>query len=165
LGDLSILLCANAGARRGRVQIRAVPPFAGPATLEVVGHPTMVGEHEALFVQEILESRALPAGQPGIRWWSEPVEPAFDSQVEHLAWWVMYFAGKLPRSIEPPLASWDAFAELAERTPGLLRIRHIEDPDALRVAFLHALARKRAFVPKFTAHGRARPHTPARAES
>ena len=30
-------------ARRGRVQIRAVPPFAGPATLEVVGHPTMVG--------------------------------------------------------------------------------------------------------------------------
>ena len=152
-------------ARRGRVQIRAVPPFTGPTTLEVVGHPTMVGEHEALFVQEILESRALPAGQAGIQWWSEPVEPAFDSQVEHLAWWVMYFAGKLPRSIEPPLASWDAFAELAERTPGLLRIRHIEDPDALRVAFLHALARKRAFVSKFTAHGRARPHTPARAES
>jgi hypothetical protein len=152
-------------ARRGRLQIRAVPPFAGPITLEVVGHPTMVGEHEALFVQQILESRALPAGQPGIRWWSEPVEPAFGSHVEHLAWWVMYFAGKLPRAIEPPLASWETFVELAERAPGLVRIRHIEDPDALRVAFLHALARKRAFVPKLTARGRTRPHTPARAES
>jgi hypothetical protein len=28
-------------ARRGRIQIRAVPPFTGPTTLEVVGHPTM----------------------------------------------------------------------------------------------------------------------------
>ena len=63
----------------------------------------------------------------------------------------VYFAGKLPRSIDPPQASWEAFVELAGREPGLLRIRHIEDPDALRVAFLHALARKRAFVPKLTA--------------
>ena len=152
-------------ARRGRVQIRAVPPFIGPTTLEVVGHPTMVGALEALFVQQILESRALPAGQSGIRWWSEPVEPTFGSHVEHLAWWVMYFAGKLPRSIDPPQASWEAFVELAEREPGLLRIRHIENPDALRIALSQAFARKRAFVPELTARGRARPRTPVRAES
>ena len=153
-------------ARRGRVQIRAVPPFAGPTTLEVVGHPTMVGEHEALFVQEILESRALPAGQPGIRWWSEPVEPAFDSQVEHLAWWVMYFTGRLPRALTPPPASWEAFVELAERGPDALKIRRIQDPSALRVALLQALARQRAFVPDdLTARERARPYTPAPGES
>jgi hypothetical protein len=152
-------------ARRGRVQIRAVPPFAGPTTLEVVGLPTLVGEHEALLVQQILESRALPAGQPGIRWWSEPVDPAFGSHVEHLAWRVMYFTGTLPTTLMPPLASWEAFVELAERAPALLRIRHIDDPGALPVAFLHALARKRAFVPELTARGRARPHTPARGGS
>ncbi len=152
-------------ARRGRVQIRAVPPFAGPTTLEVVGHPTMVGDHEALFVQQILESRALSEGQPGIRWWSEPVEPVFRSQLEHLAWWVMYFAGRLPRELTPPLASWEAFAELAERAPDVLGIRRIQDPSALRVALLQALARQRAFVPELTARGRARPYTPAPGES
>ena len=60
----------------GRHPNAGLPPFAGPTTLEVVGHPTMVGEREALFVQQILESRALPAGQPGIRGgpsrWSPP---------------------------------------------------------------------------------------------
>jgi hypothetical protein len=152
-------------ARRGRVQIRAVPPFAGPTILEVVGLPTLVGEHEALFVQQILESRPLPAGQPGIRWWSKPVGPAFGSHVEHLAWRVMYFTGTLPTTLMPPLATWEAFVELAERAPALLRIRHIEDPDTLRVGFLPAVARQRAFVPKLTARGRARPHTPARGGS
>jgi hypothetical protein len=125
----------------------------------------MVGDHEALFVQQILESRALSEGQPGIRWWSEPVEPVFHSQLEHLAWWVMYFAGRLPRELTPPLASWEAFAELAERAPDVLGIRRIEDPSALRVALLQALARQRAFVLELTARGRAKPYTPAPGES
>jgi hypothetical protein len=130
----------------GRVQIRAVPPFVGPTALEVVGLPTVADARDALFVQQILASRALPARPPGIQWWSEPVTPVFDSQAEQMAWWMMYFAGDLRTMIIPPQASWEAFVELVERSPEAVSVRH--DADALRVAFLQALARKRAFVPE-----------------
>ena len=89
-----------------------------------------------------------------------------EETIERLLGWVMYFAGRLPRELTPPLASWEAFAELAERAPDVLGIRRIQDPSALRVALLQALACQRAFVPdELTARERARPYTPARGES
>ncbi len=129
-------------ARCRRIEIRAVPPFAGPAALEVVGIPTLVGDREALFVQQILDSRPRPERQRGTRWWPQPVPPVFRSAVEHAAWWGTYVDGNLRDAIAPTPPSWEAFVELVERVPGLLRVRHEGGPVALRGAYFRALASK-----------------------
>ena len=61
-------------ARRGRIELRVLPPVVGPTVLEVVGVPAVLDRCEALVVQQILDSRALEHGT-GIRWWSQPVLP------------------------------------------------------------------------------------------
>jgi hypothetical protein len=132
-----------AHARRGRIQLRVLPPSAGPTTLEVVGLPTVLGGREALVVQQILDSRALAQGA-GIAWWAQPVVPYFGSMLEHAAWWTMYFTGSLRTAIVPAPASWEAFADVLERAPQTLAL--CEDPWVLRTALLQTLARKRAFV-------------------
>ncbi len=63
----------------GSVQIRAVPPFAGPTVLEVVGLPTVAGDRDALFVQQILASRALPARRTA----DDPHDKGVCEQNEH----------------------------------------------------------------------------------
>jgi hypothetical protein len=130
-------------ARRGRIQLRIMPPLVSPTTLQVVGLPAVLAGREVLVVQQILDSRALGDGA-GIRWWSLPVLPRFESRVEYVAWWVMYYAGDLRTAIVPPLASWEAFVETVEQAPHTLAL--CEDPWALRTALLQTLARKRAFV-------------------
>jgi hypothetical protein len=155
-------------ARRGRAQIRSVPPFAGPATLEVVGLPAHVGGQEALFVQRILASRARPEGSPrGTSWRAWAVPPAFRSGVEYAAWWAMYHDGELRQTIVPALPSWEAFVWLVERNPGLVQIReypHTEDPSRLRDALLRLMARPQAGL-RATRRGPERRDRPARGGS
>ncbi len=55
-------------ARTGRAQIRAVPPFRGPARLMAVGIPLQLGEFAVLFIQQIVESVPGEGDRGVIRW-------------------------------------------------------------------------------------------------
>jgi hypothetical protein len=85
--------------------------------------------------------------------------------LEHVAWWMMYFAGDLRTAIVPRPASWEAFVDVVERAPRTLAL--CQDPLALCTTLRQTLARKRAFVPEsgVTVDALARPYTPARAGS
>jgi len=55
-------------ARTGRMWIRAVPPFLGPARIWCVGSVAKVGCFEALLVQHIMDSRRRGVPVSALRW-------------------------------------------------------------------------------------------------
>jgi hypothetical protein len=59
-------------ARTGRAQIRAVPPFRGPARLMAIRIPLQLGEFAALFIQQIVESVPGEGDRGVIRWKKVP---------------------------------------------------------------------------------------------
>ncbi len=79
---------AVAFAGTGRAQIRAVPPFVGPASLECIAIPLRLGSFGAIFVQQILYSQPRSLGSEGL-WWRASSGPR-----------ILYAASELSDAIE-----------------------------------------------------------------
>jgi hypothetical protein len=119
-------------ATTGRAQIRAIPPFIGPATLRCVAHPLALGGCEALFVQQIVDSQPpVGEGSAGIDWWPIPVRPRFRSDEEVAAWWAAFRSGSVPDIAHKSTHTWSEFATRTNaqveaetlRTGGLLLLK------------------------------------------
>ncbi len=107
---------AVAFAATGRAQIRAVPPFTGPASLECVAIPLRLGSFEAILVQQILYSQPRSLGSEGL-WWRASSGPR-----------ILYAASELSDAIErllrPPNGPFQYVKPEAKPSLGAVDLRN-----------------------------------------